>query len=121
MIRVGAADVEAIAVKAIRGHLIERGPSDATVPESDGELIEQHLERVVIKHRAIEIHLKCDKANPAGGAGTIGMTESDPDSFNPAAPPSTLTVPWSAAASAEVKGILHSPSPAPTVSQELRP
>jgi hypothetical protein len=44
-------------VKAIPNHLIERGARTAAAPVSDGTLIEQHLEKVVIKQQAIDIYL----------------------------------------------------------------
>jgi hypothetical protein len=44
-------------VKAIPNHLIERGARTAAAPVSDGTLIEQHLEKVVIKQQVIDIYL----------------------------------------------------------------
>jgi hypothetical protein len=44
--------------------------------------------------------------------------ESHPESGR--RPPSILTIPWCATGSADLKGILHSPSPTSTVSPESR-
>ncbi len=114
--RVPAHDIETKVLNALRDHLGEGSNGAGRTPMDDRALIEQLVDRITIKLQAIEIHLKCESEPQVGGYNR------DDESYleSNRRPPSTLTVPWSAAASAEVKGILHSPSPAPTVSQESR-
>ena len=106
VIRVTAADVEAVVVKAIRGHLIERGPSAPAVPASDGELIEQHLERVVIKHRAIEIYL-IDEAKYA--CYRKNQRPATRETANGAAG-RPIILPRTMPTATAVKGVVHVPS-----------
>src|SRR5262249_54342022 len=73
-------------------------------------LIERQLDRVVIKARAVEVHL-----TGSGGQGSSG--EKCQATGRPG---TSIIVPWSAARVAEVKGILHSPSPHPIVSSSTR-
>ncbi len=112
--RVPAHDIETKVLNALRDHLGEGSNGAGRTPMDDRAVIEQLVDRITIKLQAIEIHLKCESEPQVGGYNR------DDESYleSNRRPPSTLTVPWSAAASAEVKGILHSPSPAPTVSSE---
>jgi site-specific DNA recombinase len=65
--------------------------------------------------QAIEVHFAEDAEHLEGTS--IG-TASDCDARD--LPQTIVTVPWSAATFAEVKGILHSPSSSPTMSSETR-
>jgi hypothetical protein len=53
--RVNAADVEATTSTALRKHVIERGQE--LPPVTDRELVEMHVERIVVKSQQIEIGL----------------------------------------------------------------
>ena len=64
-------------VKAIRDHLAGRRPSTTAVPAGDKELIEQHLERVVVKQRAIELYL-IDEAEHTGYEKNQGPATREP-------------------------------------------
>src|SRR5262249_51378382 len=78
-------------------------------------LIERQLERVTIKPQAIEMQLAGNTERPEGmGTGTSDNCEAG------GLPQITITVPWSGVTFAEVKGILHSPSPHPTMSLDTR-
>src|SRR5712692_7709657 len=55
--RVSAPDVEGMVVRAIRNHLAEHKSDDPAPHATDREIIQQHLERVVIKQQAIDIYL----------------------------------------------------------------
>jgi site-specific DNA recombinase len=114
--RVPAHDIETIVVKALREQPDVGSGGERQDSISDRELVERQVDRIVVKPQAIEIHLKFDTEQQAGEQNPD--YESDPAPSR--RPPVILTVPWSATVSAEVKGILHSPSPAPTVSPESR-
>ena len=103
-------------VKALRDHLDKGSNSERQDPISDRELVEQQVDRIIVKSQAIEFHLKGEPERQAGEH--LLDDESYPEASRRAS--SILTIPWSAAVFAEVKGILHSPSPSPTVSQESR-
>jgi site-specific DNA recombinase len=113
--RVPAHDVETMVVKAVREQLDVGANRKHQDSISDREFVEQQVDRIIVKPQAIEIHLK-DETELAG--------ERNPDYEGHPEPsrrrPSILTVPWSGRVFAEVKGILHSPSPTPTVSPEGR-
>jgi hypothetical protein len=74
----------------------------------DRDLVERQLDRVIIKPQAIEIYLASNMERLEGMSADTGDDCQAGD-----LPRTTITVPWSAVAFVEVKGILHSPSPAP--------
>jgi len=78
----------------------------------DQELIEQHVDRIVVKPEAIEIVL----VNETGHGPDVhdpGIATQRPSNSDPAI---VITVPWTTTPTATTKGILHSPSPSPTMS-----
>jgi site-specific DNA recombinase len=116
VMRVPAHDIEAIVVEALGEQLDVGSSGERRGSISDREPVEQQVDRIVVKSQAIEIHLKGEAEQLLGerNRGDGNYPEAGGRS------PSILTVPWSASAFAGVKGILHSPSPTPTVSPESR-
>jgi site-specific DNA recombinase len=113
--RVPAPEIETVVLKALRERIgVDDSGRQPTFVE-DRDLIERQIERVTIKVQAIEIHL-------AGNAERLqGMSTGATTSCEAGDPPqTTITLPWSATTFAEVKGILHYPTPRPTMSLETR-
>jgi site-specific DNA recombinase len=113
--RVPAPEIESLVIKALRERFAATDDREQPRFSDDRELIEYWLDHVVIKAQAIEIHFAGDAKHLEGTS--IG-TASDCDARD--LPQTIVTVPWSAATFAEVKGILHSPSSSPTMSSETR-
>jgi site-specific DNA recombinase len=114
--RVPAHDIETIVVKALRERPDIGVNGERQNVICDRELIEQQVDRVIVQPQAIEIQLKSEIEQQAGAHDQ----DDEADSESSRRVPSILNVPWSAAPSVEVKGIIHSPSPAPTMSPETR-
>jgi DNA invertase Pin-like site-specific DNA recombinase len=113
--RVPAPEIESLVIKALRERFAATDDREQPRFADDRELIEYWLDHVVIKAQAIEIHFAGDAEHLEGTS--IG-TASDCGARD--LPQTIVTVPWSAATFAEVKGILHSPSSSPTMTSETR-
>jgi site-specific DNA recombinase len=114
-VRVSAADVEVAVVKAIRDYLSEHGPITSTTAASDRELIEQHLERLVIRHETIEIYL-IRTEHPSHNENQGCTTPFAVDGVAPGA----IILPWIVATTTTVKGVVHTPSSKLAASQAER-
>jgi site-specific DNA recombinase len=110
--RVSAPDIENAIVKMLRERLGTDSKSERPVPADDRDLVERHVERVVLKREAIEIDLAGDDDHPQSRENIRSETGGQSAI--------TITVPCSAMTPAEARGILHSPSPCPTMSSESR-
>jgi hypothetical protein len=100
--RVPAPELEHLVVQALRARLGNHKGSLLNINERD--LLEQHLESVVVKSGAIEIRFN-DQLDPA-------QTENDtiaPDAAINETGSLTLTLPWSASNLSAVKGVVHAP------------
>jgi site-specific DNA recombinase len=113
--RVPAPEIESVVLKALREHFGINEDGERPTVADDREWIERQLDRIVVQADALEIHLAGSREHPMGTS--IDRSRSS-EAGN--APPSVITVPWSATTFAEVKGILHSPSPRPAMSSETR-
>lgn len=112
VVRISAPDIEAAVVQAVRNHLNNAMTDERKGPMVDQELIEQHVDRIVVKPEAIEIVL----VNETGHGPDVhdpGIATQRPSNSDPAI---VITVPWTTTPTATTKGILHSPSPSPTMS-----
>jgi site-specific DNA recombinase len=110
--RVPAPEIEGLVVKALGERFGVGGDHNEPTDTDDRNLIERQLDRVVIKAQAVEIYLVDSSGNRQGSsAGNCKSTGR---------PETTITVPWSAAPFADAKGVLHSPSPHPTLSSATR-
>jgi hypothetical protein len=113
--RVPAHEVETLVINSLPKRLDDangEGQKSAT----DREIVDQQVERIIIKRGAIDIHL-------------INGPDSRPRHRQPgenkaptpeSAPPPVLTVPWTGVAATEVKGVLHSASEKPPTTPESR-
>jgi site-specific DNA recombinase len=113
--RVPAPEIEAIVLNALHERFGACDDIRRPTFVDDRDLIERQLERAVIKAPAIEIYL-------AGNTELLeGMSTATARNCEASDLPQTIiTVPWSAVTFAEVKGIIHSPSPQATMSLETR-
>jgi site-specific DNA recombinase len=102
--RVPAPEIEQLILDGIRAHLsLPELPADVT----ERDLIERHVERVIITSTAVEVRLMGDV--------------SAADSTDEGAPGKiTLTLAWTAPSFAAVKGIVHEPVAKPTMKPENR-
>jgi len=83
----------------------------------DRDLIEGHVERIVIKPHAIEVRLAASNKEVAQACGEDAVC-GDQDHGDPRPP--TLILPWTTQSFSAVKGILHTPSPSPSLKPERR-
>jgi site-specific DNA recombinase len=113
--RVSAPDVEGMVVRAIRNHLAEHKSDDPAPHATDREIIQQHLERVVIKQQAIDIYL-VNKAKAAVDKTNHGTV---PRLVNAEAAPA-ITIPCSLTGTVSAKLVMHSPSSRQAASAEER-
>ena len=104
MTRVPAPEIESIVLKALHEHVEAAAGGKQPTPADDRDLIERHVERIVIKPDAIELHLF--------GEGAV-VEEAEPSRTQ-------LVLPWSGGAFTAVKGILHEPSQRPPMTIEAR-
>jgi site-specific DNA recombinase len=104
--RVSAPDVEQIVLEGLRKHLegLESAREEPAI--EDRQLVEHHIERIIIRNKTIEVLLRGDDLKSA----TEEMGTKDAEKHDPGDPELvTLALPWSAPASIAVKGILHEP------------
>jgi site-specific DNA recombinase len=103
--RVPAPELEALVVGAIRRRLQGDGTDPKPTPETDREVIEQHLLRVQLSTKAITLHLCKDIAsgNPAAGEDDARLAGGD-------IMPETIAIPWTIPTAAPVKGVIHVPA-----------
>ncbi len=113
--RVPAHDIETLVINAIRERL---GGADGEAQKfaTDRDLVDQQVERAIIKCDTIDIHLF------NGAERKPGHLQPDRNKGATAESATTcvLTVPWTAVPATEVKGVLHSLSEKPTMSPESR-
>ena len=112
--RVPAPEVETLVLDGIRKHLAASEEPPTAV--ADRDLIERHIEHVVVKPQAVEVYL-LPESEVQVQAGTDDTGNSDYKQ-----PPSTttITLPWTAPSFSAVKGIVHAPSVAPAIRPETR-
>jgi hypothetical protein len=111
--RVPAPEIEALIVNALRDHFGSIADDAAREPADDRDLIERHVDRIVIKTDAIALHLRdtddMKKDRPAGERQDAGAQEP---------PHGPLSLPWASGGLAAVKGVLYSPAPSATMAAE---
>jgi site-specific DNA recombinase len=106
--RVPAPEIEALVLEGVRNHLAS---AEAEPAMNDRELIERHVERVIIKPQAVEVRLVSPSAVVQMQANGPAQTEEQQR---------TITLPWAAPSFAAVKGIVHAPSAKPAMKPETR-
>ena len=113
--RIPAAEVETLVLDGVRRHLASIGEAEHLTAMAERDLIERHVERVIIKPQALEVSLVC--------AGEASVQTEEPGTNDPALgqlPMTTLTLAWTAPSFAAVKGIVHSPSAEPAMKAASR-
>ncbi len=100
VMRVPAPEIEQLVLDRIRVHFETMGIPSAA---ADRDLIERHVDRVIVRPQAVEVHLILS-----------GSTESTDYASGEQAPgelaPTALTLPWAAPTFIAVKGIVHEPT-----------
>jgi hypothetical protein len=107
VIRIPAAELEALVLTALRSHL---NPSDVgqNLPDSDRDLVERHVERVTLAQNEIKVRLREIGQDP--------LEDHDPQhsarrsSGSPSSGVRTIVIPWTSPVPARVKGIMHVPA-----------
>jgi site-specific DNA recombinase len=110
--RVPAPEVEALVLDGVRKHLSATGAGDQPVALADRDLIDRHVERVIVRPRALEARLL---PAPEGSAQTPGPDIGNPDVQHPH---SAIVLAWTAPTFAAVKGVIHAPSAKQTIKPE---
>ena len=116
VVRVSAPDIETTVVEAVRNHLKKRKTNEREIPPTDRELIEQHVERIIVKLQAIEINL-VREAGHEPDEHDQRIADQRPSKNDPAV---VITVPWTTTAAEAAKGVLYSPLPSTTMSADDR-
>jgi hypothetical protein len=116
VVRISAPDIETKVVQAVRDHLDNCNADIDRRAESDRELVEKTVRRIIVKSQVIEIHL-------------VGGAENSPDvhdrelTTQHASERSSsifITLPLTMTVTVATIGVLHSPSRNPTISSGER-
>jgi site-specific DNA recombinase len=113
--RLPAPEVETLVLDGLRRHLAATAGAEPPISMADRDLIERHVERIMVKPHAIEVRLVASNNEPAQAGGEDA---GDEDRSDPGSP--TLMLPWAAQSFSAVKGILHAPAPSQTLKPETR-
>ena len=106
--RVPAAEIEALVITALRNHLQASGTEAQSLPDNERELIEHHVERVMLTPKHIKLQLRqCVDAPDEIGAPDHPR-ENPSGHLSPAV--TTVTIPWTSPVPAALKGIVHVPA-----------
>jgi site-specific DNA recombinase len=106
--RISAPEVEAMALQAIQNALAGQESVDTGTPRSERSLVEQHLEKIVVRRQSIEFSMN-DGAQSAHEYSN--PPRSAPDGPANAGAVHRIVVPRTIPATVTMKGIIHSPSP----------
>ena len=115
--RVPAPEIETLVLKAIREHLQIIDNAAQQIAGTDHDLVERHVDRIVVKQDAIEVRLVDTQEEPAV-AGDRPRRDMGQGHDNSRA--LTLALPWAAQSFSAVKGVLHAPERSPGLKPELR-
>ena len=115
--RVPAPEIEILVLDGVRKHLAATAGAEPPSAMADRDLIERHVERIMVKPQAIEMRLvaPAEASNEAARQG-IGVNHAPRGEV----PPITITLPWTTPNFAAVKGIVHTPSPQSAMKPESR-
>jgi hypothetical protein len=103
--RVPAHEIEIAVLGAVRARLRQDGSVEAETPETDRDLIEQQVQRVIVKPQLIEVALVSQHFADPTGEG-LGPSARLPET----GPLPVLRLPWTGLNGTTVKGIVHPPS-----------
>jgi site-specific DNA recombinase len=114
VLRVPAAEIEALVIGALRSHLLASGTEQQILPDDARDLVEHHVERVTLTPHHIKLRLVAPQSPQQrdGGPDEIGSQA------NPANNPSehslpgvkTIKIPWTSPVPATVKGVIYVPA-----------
>jgi hypothetical protein len=93
---------------------MDSGDEPEAAPNADRDLIERHVQRVVIEAQEIEIHLAEENAEVSGNRGDPRHAPDGKDGSP------VLRLAWTGINGAAVKGIVHSPSARVTMNPAAR-
>jgi site-specific DNA recombinase len=112
--RIPAPEIETLVCDGVRRHLAAMGGTEVATPLAEGELIERHVARVIVKPQALEVCLvpTCEASAQAEDHGLDNLASCHP--------PTTITLPRTAPSFAAVKGIVHAPCAKPAMRPECR-
>jgi len=113
--RVPAPEIETLVLDGIRKHLASVGEAEPPTAMADRDLIERHVDSVIVKPQASEVHLVLP--------GEATAQTDEPRINDPAPgqlPTTTITLAWTAPSFAAVKGIVHAPFAKPAMKPESR-
>jgi hypothetical protein len=111
--RVPAPEMETLVLDGVRKHLAATAAAEPPIAMADRDLIERHVERIVVKPNAIEVRLIVSNDEPAREGDENGRD----DTIQQDLPLPTLVLLWAPQSFSAVKGDLHAPAP----SQTLKP
>ena len=86
----------------------------AREPAHDRDLIERHVDRIVVKTDAITLHLR----DAVDGMDPVRSVGDPQDAGAQKPPPAPLSLPWVSGGFAAVKGVVYSPAPSATMAAE---
>jgi site-specific DNA recombinase len=112
--RVPALEIETLVLDGVRNHFASIGV-EHPIPIVDRDLIERHIERVIVKPKSLEVHFvpACEASDQ-----TEGVRTHEPVSRQLTT--TTITLAWTAPSFAAVKGIVHTPCSKPAMKPESR-
>ena len=113
--RVPAPEIETLVLDGVRKHLASMGEAKHPTTIADRDLIERHVERVIVKPQALEVRL-VPTSEASAQTEEPGTNDLAPSQL----PTPTITLPWTAPSFAAVKGIVHAPSARPEMKPESR-
>jgi len=110
-VRVSAPDIEASVITAARNHFGNHTTDDHHSAAANRELIEKHIERIIVKPQTLEI--RCLREI------THGQENDDQERLGQTSLKNgadiVIAIPWTSSTAA-IKGVLHSPSAGQAVS-----
>jgi hypothetical protein len=114
---VPAPEIETLVLDGVRKHLPARDEAEHPPGLDDRDLIDRHVDRIVIKPEAIEVRLIApnDERAPTD-SDDHGREDGDRIDH----PLRALLLPWAAPSFCAVKGILHAPASAPALKPKTR-
>jgi site-specific DNA recombinase len=113
--RVPASEIETLVLDGVRKHLASIDKVEHQPTVADRDLIERHVERVIIKPESLDVHLVSTRD------ATVQTEEcfiDEPQSRTLST--TSIALAWTAPSLSAVKGVIHRPSAAPAMKPETR-
>jgi site-specific DNA recombinase len=113
--RVPAAEIEKLVFDGVRRHLESISETEDLNTIADRDLIERHVDIVIVKPQALEVRLVY-RSEASGQTAEPNINEPKTREL----PTTTIRLAWVAPCFAAVKGIVHEPSAKPAMKPESR-